>query len=123
VFYKLMKLDLNQGMEVRLEERFARENTNDIGDPLSPESAFIILSEFKKFLFISCVEIHYLKTSGKIKASVENEKTYFECPFSPPPYLDRLWRLFILNHEGYSNFCELMTKGFIDRNDPRHNPA
>ena len=72
MFYKIMKLDLNGGKQLSptIEERYARESTNDIGDPLTAESAFIIISEFKKFMHIACVEIFDLKNSGKITASV-----------------------------------------------------
>jgi len=118
-----MKFDLN-GSErppITIEERYARETTNDIGDPLTAESAYIIFTEFKKFMYLVAVEIYDWKENQTIKAGVDGEITYFESPLSAPPYLDRIWKLFILYHDEYSKFCDLACRGYIDWVDPRFN--
>ncbi len=59
LFIKTMKFDMNLGSKPQLtiEARFARENTNDLGERLLPQIAHVIIAEFKKFIFLTAMEI------------------------------------------------------------------
>ena len=91
-----MRFDVNLGKmpELTVSLRFSRENTNDAGEPLMLQTANIILLEFKKFIYLAGLEINRLKRSDK-KRYAGAEKIY-ECPYTPPAYIDRMWRTLIL---------------------------
>ena len=54
LFAKVMMFDLDLGKKPKLTiaRRFARENTNDLGQQLNVLSAQLILTELKKFLYV-----------------------------------------------------------------------
>ena len=43
-----MSYDFNQGkiVELPFEARFTMENTNDMGEPLAPQAALVMITEF-----------------------------------------------------------------------------
>ena len=129
---QILKFDLNLETNpiLSIEARFTRENTNDIGDALLPQTTQIIMMEFKKFMFLQALDIlknRKLDKKSKPKKSIildRNESSIkdtfnFDSPFVAPPYIDRAWRLFILYNKNYEEFCLKIWGGFIDRNDPR----
>ena len=124
-----MKYDLNQGRDPQLtiEARFARENTNDLGEGLMPQTAHIIIAEFKKFMYLTALELMERKRNRVIVPTdriLQNDcgkKFIFQAPFCAPPYIDRMWRLLVLYNHDYDAFCKKLVGGFIDRDDPREN--
>ena len=131
---KILKFDLNLETNpvLTVESRFTRENTNDMGDALQPQTAQIIIMEFKKFMFLVALEILKNRKNEKIRrpaasmvsrssGSFRQQTEYFDSPFPAPPYLDRVWRLLILYNKNYEEFWTKICGGFIDRNDPREN--
>lgn len=54
-----MMFDLNIGKNpvLTIARRFARENTNDIGDQLNIITANMYIVEFKKYLFLCALKI------------------------------------------------------------------
>lgn len=60
---KIMSYDLNIGKNpvLTIGKRFARENTNDIGDTLNITTSNIIILEFKKFMFLVALRLIYDK--------------------------------------------------------------
>jgi hypothetical protein len=107
-----------------IEKRFTRENTNDIGEALLPQTAHIIITEFKKFMYLVALEINRCRREGKLdltKNFKKNKQWYFSSPYTAPPYIDRVWRLVILYNKNYEEFCQGMVNGFIERQDPREN--
>ena len=56
--------NLKKDPKLTIEARFCRENTNDLGEPLLPQTAHIIITEFRKFFFLLCVEILTRKRKG-----------------------------------------------------------
>ena len=72
-----MSYDLNLGKMpvLTIAKRFARENTNDIGDTLNITTANIIILEFKKFMFLVALRLIYDKE--KKLQIFENGKLYY----------------------------------------------
>lgn len=110
LFVFIMKFDLNLNTNplMSIESRFTRENTNDLGEPIIPQVAHIIVSEFKKFMFLNAIQIQKLKRIEKYKFSYQgmiSDSPYIKSPFVAPPYLDRFWKLFILYNKNYEVFC------------------
>jgi hypothetical protein len=125
---KVLKFDLNIGLNPRLtiEARFTRENTNDIGEYLLPQTAHIIIMEFKKFMYMQATEIRTRLSQGTLDLQrnyKKDKKWFFSSPYTASPYLDRVWRLLILYNNNYERFCQRICGGFIDREDPRENHA
>ena len=61
-----MKIDFDVGQNrVSFNEKFRSENTNEIGQVLSKESAEIIIKEFRKFLFLCGVELTKMRLKMK----------------------------------------------------------
>ena len=115
LFANVMRFDVNLGKmpALTVSLRFARENTNDAGEPLMLQTAKIILLEFKKFMYLAGIEINRLKRQDK-KGYASKEKIY-ECPYTPPAYIDRMWRTLILYNNNYEEFCKLVCGGVIER--------
>jgi len=61
-----MSFDLNLGKTVELpyEARFTMENTNDMGEPLAPQSSMVMISEFKKFMFLVILKLMQMKRNN-----------------------------------------------------------
>jgi hypothetical protein len=59
IFVFIMKFDLNLGENpaMSIESRFTRENTNDLGEPILPHVSHIIITEFKKFMYLQAITI------------------------------------------------------------------
>ena len=127
LFVQILKFDLNleKKPHLTIEDRFTRENTNDLGEFLLPQTAHIIITEFKKFMYLQAWEIQSRRRKGTLGINYiesSNDKWYFKAPLWPPPYLDRVWKLLILYNKNYEEFCETIWGGFIDRENPRENP-
>ena len=62
-----MEIDFDAGPNqiVSFNEKFRSENTNEIGQVLSKESAEIIIKEFRKFLFLCGVELTQIRLKLK----------------------------------------------------------
>lgn len=124
LFVKILKFDLNLGADPQLtiESRFTRENTNDMGEGLLPQTAQVIIMEFKKYMYLVATEILRRRRQGEIDLSrnfrVKN-KWFFNCPYSAPPYIERVWRLVVLYNKNYEEFCDKICGGFIEKADPR----
>lgn len=106
---KILKFDLNLQTNPRLtiEARFTRENTNDMGEYLLPQTAHVIIMEFKKFMYLQAHEIFTKKSEGVLDLTKNFKKDgqwYFSSPFTAPPYLDRVWKLLILYNDNYEKF-------------------
>jgi hypothetical protein len=74
-----------------VEGRFTLENTNDMGEPLIPQSAQVIIAEFKKFMFLVICKIMRNKRTGRINADtvpMVGNYHYYKSPYAAPPYLD-----------------------------------
>lgn len=128
LFVFIMKFDfnLNTNPLMSIESRFTRENTNDLGEPIIPQVAHIIVAEFKMFMFLNAIEMQKIKRimkriTRKDQFSSSDFK-YMRSPFVAPPYLDRFWKLFILYNKNYNTFWDKIWWSFIDRADPRENP-
>lgn len=75
-------------------------------------------------MYLVCSDIQYQKKMGTLDSKVNYKykgQWYYTPRLVPPPYLDRLWRLFILYNNNYAHFCMKTVKGYIDRNDVREN--
>lgn len=106
---KLLKFDLNlqKNPHLTIEARFARENTNDMGEFLLPQTAHVIIMEWKKFMYMIATEIAKRRREGTLdltKNFKKDGKWFYTSPFAAPPYLDRVWRLVILYNNNYELF-------------------
>ena len=95
LYCKVMKYDFNLGKDpaLTIEARFARENTNDLGEGLLPQTAHIIITEFKKFMYLVALEVLTRKRERRIEKEriLQTDSGYkwvFQSPFTAPPYLD-----------------------------------
>lgn len=109
LFMFVMKFDLNLNTNplLSIESRFTRENTNDLGEPIIPQVSHIIISEFKKFMYLNAIAIGKCKRDDNLKQEdnyIRNKKWFHKSPFVAPPYLDRIWKLFILYNQNYEEF-------------------
>jgi len=61
---KILAFDINAGKDpiLTIAKRFARENTNDVGDNLVIGTSDIVLLELKKFFFLCWCEIQNNRT-------------------------------------------------------------
>ena len=50
-------LNLNKKPALTIAKRFARENTNDLGDNLNISTSDIVILELKKYMFLNFLEI------------------------------------------------------------------
>ena len=53
----MFDINLEKNPILTIARRLARENTNDLGDTLNIATANIIILEFKKFFFLSVLQI------------------------------------------------------------------
>jgi hypothetical protein len=99
----------------------ARELSNDKGERFIPEVGFLLVQEFRKFMYMNAVEILKLKWKGSMdpKKNVYNKRVgwCFEAPLSASYYIDVVWKN-IMKYEGYREYCENLCGGFIDRPHP-----
>ena len=68
-----MKVDINLGEDpdLPIEGRYTLENTNDMGEPLIPQTTQVIIAEFRKFIFLVIAKIMRQKRTGKIQMDKE----------------------------------------------------
>jgi len=121
---RLFKFDLNKGIdpELSLENRVQREHCNDLGEYPMNHTIHILMTEFKKFIFLNSIEIQKRIREGTLNKEENyqrNGKWYFKAPFSAPPYIDKMWKALILYNYIYEDFCEGAAGGFIDRTPPQ----
>lgn len=80
-----------------------------MGEYLLPQTAHIIIMEFKKFMYMQATEIQKRKREGTLDLSKNfkrDKQWFFSSPYTPPPYVDRVWRLLILYNKNYEEFCQ-----------------
>lgn len=124
LFVKILKFDLNMGAnpQLTIESRFTRENTNDMGEGLLPQTAHVIIMEFKKFMYLVATEILKKRREGQLDLNKNfkvNKQWFFDSPYAAPPYIERVWRLLILYNKNYEQFWDKICGGFIEKADPR----
>mmetsp|Transcript_723 Transcript_723/g.852 ORF Transcript_723/g.852 Transcript_723/m.852 type:complete len:101 (+) Transcript_723:166-468(+) len=81
----------------------------------------ILMTEFKKFIYLNSIEIQKRIREGTLDKEENYKKGdtwYFKAPFSPSPYIDKMWKALILYNYIYEDFCEGAVGGFIDRTPP-----
>ena len=111
LLFKVLKFDLNLGEKVGLtiENRFTSENTNDMGEGLMPQTAHIIITEFKKFMYLLALQINKArrdKTLDLTRNFKKDNQWYYLSPYTAPPYIDRVWKLLILYSKNYEELCQ-----------------
>ena len=125
LFYKTMKHDLALINEYddNLEERVARLLTNDMGETLRTEVSYALIQEFKKFMYLVALDILQNKVDDSFKQNTyeydsKTKTSYFTSSYHPPYMIDLVWRFIIQEGEIYTNFCEMLCGGYIDRANP-----
>lgn len=120
---RIFRFDLNGGVDPTLsvENRVQRENSNDLGEYPMNHTIHIVITEFKKFIYLNSLEILKRKREGTLDMKENYQKDgiwYYKAPFWAPPYIDRIWKNLILYNYIYEDFCKRAVGGFIDRTPP-----
>ena len=121
IINKIIQFDWNKENcnNITVQEMIMTENTNDLGDVISPQTSHVLFSEFLKFMFLNYINIKaiYPKENRESKESrASTNKNIFYTGLIAPPYIDLVWRsLFKL--KSYNSFCKLIFKGFLVRQD------
>ena len=116
---KTLKFDFNQGDDKTMEDMFAKHFTNDLGIDLQPQSVHILFSEFRKFLWLSAMEIKYKnRTGSRVGCQVEGSTQYILSPYSASPAIDRVWQFLIQFSHSYEQLCQHLVGARIDRPEP-----
>ena len=99
------------------------ELVNDIGELANPHTAHIMISEFKKFLFLNEMNIRQLGKDNKPLNSpmfpddtTNNLKVF--TSLTAPPLVDVVWRMVIRREVAYSKLCDIIFGGFLERAEP-----
>jgi hypothetical protein len=109
-FMKIFKYDFNLGTnpDMTMEERFLRENTNDFGEFLVPHTGNVIISEFKKFMYLVLTELIEMDKNGEHvegeHMEVSKGMVFVDAPFCAPPNIDKFWKQLILYNHTYEKF-------------------
>ena len=100
------------------EEKVRLGNINDLGVyqekecQYSPETAYIMVNEFKKFMVLNATLI-LLKEDVEVEKEEDEEGTimetingikYYRTEIFPPFHIDRIWKLLILHSQTYFDF-------------------
>lgn len=106
------------------ETAFWKQNTNDAGEPLLPQTCQILIGEGKKHFVRKVVNCITSQKRGILKrpsAAFVRQKRYYissstmnSAPDSP--YIDRVWKMMITyNHRTYAKLCDEVSGGYVDR--------
>ena len=105
----IYEFDLNKDFidKVTFEESIMKELTNDIGVQITPQVTNMIISEFKKFMFLNLMNIKEL--SKKPKPPFDNylsqdDSARAYISLAAPPLIDTVWKCFIRRETTYKAF-------------------
>ena len=128
LFIKSMNynLQLSGDYEDTLEQRVARVLTNDLGETIRTEVSFALIQEFKKFMFLIAVDILEKKRSNELYSEIYyidefKKRMCFSSQYHPHYTIDLVWRFVIQEGQIYSDFCDAISGGYIDRINPVDN--
>ncbi|CAI2385184.1 unnamed protein product [Moneuplotes crassus] len=118
------------------EEQVCKNNLNDLGVfnevpcIYSPETAHIMINEFKKFMAINATLIAIKDDNAfsgdqtKLQKEFINGVNYYRSELVAPLHIDRIWKMLILHSQTYFEYCIELCGGYIDRIEPDiHNDA
>lgn len=102
LWHRILAFDLNIDKKpaITVAMRFARENTNDIGDTLSVSTSSMLIMEFKKYIFLCAIEIKARKHDAS------GDKVHIIAPYPAPPLIQKVWDLLILYTDHYEQLCQ-----------------
>ena len=68
LFVMIMKFDLNlkEDPKITIESKFTRQNANDLAEPMLPQTSHIIITEFKKFMYLTAIKINESKRTDSL---------------------------------------------------------
>ena len=99
--------------------------TNDIGEVANPYTAHILISEFRKFIFLNQMNIKTLSDKQDMKPYLlYNDKKNYKGTdkafkgLTAPPLIDIVWRCIIKYEKVYFDFCFNVLGVFLDRSEP-----
>ena len=103
---------------------------NELGNPILPCSAEVIIIQFRKFIAILAYNLMFLKRQSEDPSHFNPDITwdldwywwdgnfYFNSIYHPSPIIDSVWRMLILDSKIYKEFWYELCGHFIDRVDP-----
>ena len=119
-----MDFNFNRETEgiLTVEEIIALELTNDLGEPILAHVCHILISEFRKFMFL--IGENFLEGWIQYNDTTPNRdivkwdwhKTLKSLV--APPVIDLVWVSLIKQHDVYSNFWDQIFGHYVDRNFP-----
>lgn len=104
LWHRIIAFDLNIDKKpvITVAKRFARENTNDIGDTISVTTSSMLIMEFKKYIFLCAVAIK----AKKQVHDANGDKVHITSPYPAPPLIQKVWDLLILYTDHYEQLCQ-----------------
>lgn len=106
------------------EQRLSWELSNDNAETLTSEIGFLLVQEFRKFMYKNAVAILRAKHKGAMTEEQaqydERSGWYFTAPYPASYYIDLVWKNF-MKYEGYWVYCENLCGGYIDWPEPTEN--
>jgi hypothetical protein len=119
----LANYDFNKDFTSKMtfEESLMQELANDFGESVSAPMAQVLISEFKKFVFLcqmnfeECVKAEVIYTYPLYNKDVKGTGY---MAITPPPAIDTVWRAIIKYDSVYENFCQGILGGILDRKEP-----
>lgn len=122
LYYTAMAFDFDLGGEVEepIEERFARQTTNDNAEIFMAEVGYIVFAELRKFLFLVARYILHKKINNdfsedEFMKDMNLGSWVYKTPYYPSYQVDRAWRFLIGEGLPYYEYCYALTGGVIDR--------
>jgi len=92
---EIFDFDWNQSNSnlLTVEETIMRQLTNDMGQMVTPHTAHIIFTEFKKFMFLNKIYLDELKRKEEAESMKRQIKDYKSSytGLVAPPLVDSLW--------------------------------
>ncbi|CAI2363553.1 unnamed protein product [Moneuplotes crassus] len=115
-FRAIMCYDFNKGRrnEQTVEEAIMNKLTNDLGQPVVSHVCHILISEFRKFMFIIGEYNHY-STSPSAQSSIIDQSQAQLDPLLAPPVIDQIWCLLICMSSVYERFCKDIFGAYLHR--------
>ena len=141
--------DFNLGLQEgwpTFEYRFMLNNWNNLGERYTPQSAHVVIMEFRKFMALNASETLTLTSNQLRYRTFEwiNNVWHYESALHPYPevgkfhnplsihlnqknylkliFIDRVWKYLIQDTETYAKFWIKLCGGILDRRDPIENP-
>ena len=122
LYNKIKGFDWDQYNEdsITIVDKIMLENTDDIGNLLTHETAELLFNEFKKFMFLNYIQ-KQIMVSMRVDPyrfiDFENDSLKISHGLTAPPYIDNVWTS-VLSTKVYYKFWIAIFGSFVERLKP-----